>query len=224
MSKSRLLALMGLVLVVMGVVGGYLWVTKREIFTGRSVVKTNEINVEEILEEARLEPFDSSKAITKMIFVENKQEEGVDLALDTGSIDKVEYRYFIRGILLEDMRVEGGLLGGKFYIGGDTLKRGITLTAGTADGKIYFGNVEDKEDGGYDSSWKMMDSEFAATSLKEGEEIYMEVVYEPLVESEEYVKKTKVLEALVDDIENSKGKYELPKGFGLMTLKIGVVE
>jgi len=146
MSRKRFLVLMGFLLLVILVMGGYLYFFRGEVFRGEKNGQAEEINVEEILEEAKREPFDLSKSITKMVGIEDSQSFDIGVPSDVSGIENVESRYFIRGLLVEDVEVGNGLLGGKFYIKGDELKREITLVAG-AGGKVYFGYVEDKEDG-----------------------------------------------------------------------------
>ena len=224
MSRKRLLVLMVILLMVILAMGGYLWFFRSEVFKGQKTDTVEEINIEKIVEEAKKESYNPSKSITKMVAVDKKEEGGVEIGSDVGEYESVKSRYFIRGILLDDMEVVNGFLYGSFYIKGDELKREIILTAGTGEGKIYFGYVEDKEDGNYESSWKMVDSEFASILLMQGEEIYIEVLYDALGEPEEYNQQTRVLEAISEDIELGKNEYVLPISFGIYTLKLGVVE
>lgn len=225
MNRKRLLVLMVLLLVVILATGGYLWFFRNEVFRGEKADTNERINVEKIVEYAKKkQPYDPSKPITKMVAAEKKNEGGVEMQGDASEYKSVKSRYFIRGILLEDVEVVNGFLFGRFYIKGDELKREITLTAGVSEGKIYFGYVEDKEDGIYESSWKMVDAEFASTLLKKNEEVYMEVLYDILGNPEKYNQQTQVLEYLMDDIEGEKNEYSLPISFGLYTLKLGVVE
>lgn len=201
MSKKVYL-LVGLLILLIAITGGYFFEKLRKDETPLSVPPTN-VGEREIV----VRPIDTVR----------KQ---------TGQVDgKKAITYSVEGYFHEPLKKSAFWGEGLFTIKGDVKERKIRAFFGMPDGNTILGKFKGNLRG--DSKWTTVKTDEVLITLGDKQPALIEVQF--VVEDipqvlEKIAKNEKIFDGYIDSMQSGKYDFEIPEDFYLVASKVGVVE
>ena len=132
--------------------------------------------------------------------------------------------YELKGSFARKLQSGGGLLSGIFQVQGDPLERKIRVFVGGTDEYTFFGTYEGSFEGS--STWKRTPSSLVAETVEPGEVVIIRPTFEFTgIKGEEDGPRQveQVLDVLIEEFHTRKYELQIPIGFALTTVHLGVV-